>query len=1055
MTIPDGEEVIYTGTYKISTNALRKEVFIYVQVERKNEDKEKVYVRATSLIKKEEQEVEESETISRVKKTTISSRVNETRKTAGKEGETYTIAIAAGHNNTNDTGARKGTLKEEELTIKTAEKVEELLKPYTNINVVQTGSTADNRGGVQVRDRVRLAREANPDLCIQIHYDAGGGSGVQGIYKAGDEVSSQLAEFLSNGMAEAMGLPNKGAGSDQERTAVKNLGIIENSATSGFPSVVTEGGFVDGEPDATLLNSNGTELCANGIVEGILKYLEADHSGLVAVEQGDETVQESIETRVYNLKYIEPNEMENYINNRDLKALEFFTLNDDKKLITATWEKTSGGEIEIKQNSAMDFRIALQKYIMPYEYLLYFYIDTNIQEFSEQLAEEVLKTEIVIAIEDNVKTIKTVETTKEKQEATMSEYNYEGKEINTQTTITESCTPKIEVTYADAWCVKYYKENSYSRTALNWQEGETEQILNIKGKVTVTENHTSTAYEAYQSGEAQTGKVDKEGDPITYEYTKYRKIETDTKEMDIKYDTGKGKTKGNENKFVKLYQDNNMPNWVREGKLFRIIEDNERTVNLLTLTKYLMYKATSNKYGKVEYAFSEFDLDAFENIGGGYYGDWNGGTPEEFIQAIAPYAVIDMEQHKIYASVTIAQAIIESGWGMDNIALTYKNFFGMKAGGASANEYWFGESVALGASEGGISSFRVYDSLKNSVYDHGRNFHVTPTYATHGVLDCMEQNLGPAEQLNRIAASGYAVYADGSISKPDGVRLYGQYLYEEFIVKYDLEKYDKMSSADFAGMDSNSGAQQVVSLARSKLGCPYEWGAVGPDSFDCSGLVYWIFNTELGISVPRTTYGYASYKGTDKEVSMNDIQPGDILLTPEHAGIYIGNNEYIHAPDVGDVVKISSGAKEAFTYAIRMIQSSDGPATEMQNNIVRIASSQDTLGTGRNWCQAWIAAVYNKAGQSWISSCCAGSAGEQWIVSQSRDNIPLGACVYGKSNPYVGCDCGRDAGHVGIYIGDGKVASNVGGIRIESLDSWIAGFGWRGWGWNGGTDYSH
>ena len=182
VTIPDGEEVTYTGTYKTTTNALTKEVFIYVQVERMNEDKEKVYVRATNLMKKEEQEeqkVEESETISSLLKTTVSSRVNETRKTAGKEGETYTIAIAAGHNNTNDTGARKGTLKEEELTIKTAEKVEELLKPYTNIKVVQTGSTADNRGGVQVRDRVRLAREANPDLCIQIHYDAGGGSGVQ------------------------------------------------------------------------------------------------------------------------------------------------------------------------------------------------------------------------------------------------------------------------------------------------------------------------------------------------------------------------------------------------------------------------------------------------------------------------------------------------------------------------------------------------------------------------------------------------------------------------------------------------------------------------------------------------------------------------------------------------------------------------------------------------------------------------------------------------------------------------------------------------------------
>lgn len=626
-----------------------------------NHDKEKVYVRATNLMKKaqEEHEADESETISKLSKATISSRVNETRKTAGKEGETYTIAIAAGHNNTNDTGARKGILKEEELTIKTAEKVEELLKPYTNIKVVQTGSTANNRGGIQVRDRVRLAREANPDLCIQIHYDAGGGSGVQGIYKEGDAVSRQLAEFLSTEMAEAMGLPDKGAGSDQERTAVKNLGIIENSVTSGFPSVVTEGGFVDGEPDATLLKSNGTELCAQGIVEGILKYLEADHSGLVAINKGDETVQESIESRVYNLKYIEQDEMDNYINKGDLKALKFFTLDDNKKLITATWERSAEGEIRIKKNSAMDFRTALQKYTMPYEYLLYFYINTNIYEFAKELAEEVLKTEIVIAVEDNVRTTKTIEVTREKQEATINKYSYEGREINTQTIITENCTPKIEVTYADAWCVKYYKENSYSRKALNWQEETTEQIVNIKGKVTTTENHTSTSYEPYESGKATTGDLDEEGKPISYNYTKYRKIETDTKTMEINYDTGKGKTVGNENKFVKLYQKNNMQNWVRVYHLFRIIEENERTINLLTLTKYLIYKATSDRYGEIEYAFSEFDLDAFSSSSSGVYGN----TTQERMW----WAILGAGYSKEAAAGVLGNIEAESGFRVDAI----------------------------------------------------------------------------------------------------------------------------------------------------------------------------------------------------------------------------------------------------------------------------------------------------------------------------------------------------------------------------------------------------
>ena len=134
---------------------------------------------------------------------------------------------------------------------------------------------------------------------------------------------------------------------------------------------------------------------------------------------------------------------------------------------------------------------------------------------------------------------------------------------------------------------------------------------------------------------------------------------------------------------------------------------------------------------------------------------------------------------------------------------------------------------------------------------------------------------------------------------------------------------------------------------------------------------------------------------------------------------------------------------------------SDEEATEMQAKIVEIASSQDTLGNPAGYCQAWVADVYEEAGQSRISSCCASSAADQWLISIDTNNIPLGAAVYGYSNPVVYCSCGRDAGHVGIYIGNGQVASNVGGIRIESLDSWIASFGWKGWGWNGGTDYSN
>lgn len=358
--------------------------------------------------------------------------------------------------------------------------------------------------------------------------------------------------------------------------------------------------------------------------------------------------------------------------------------------------------------------------------------------------------------------------------------------------------------------------------------------------------------------------------------------------------------------------------------LFKILKNNPDTVDMVDLTRYLLYKATNDKDFKSSYDFSEYENNDFITIGdNSSYGDWTGeGSTNDFIKAVAPYAVIDMQQHNIYASVTIAQAIIESGWGKDSIAINYKNFFGMKTRGISntGNEYWDGTGVALNASEGGTSYFRVYDSLANSVYDHGRNFHVTATYSAHGVLECMEKNLGPKEQLRRIALSGYAVMRDGSISKPDGVHTYDEYLYEKFIVKYNLTQYDSMSSTDFEAV----GNGDIVDIAKSKIGCAYQLGADGPNTFDCSGLVYWVFG-QKGISVPRSTTSYSSYIGSDKEISWEEAQPGDILIilasergtTYGHAAIYLGNNEYIHAPKPGDSVKISSGAISHFKHVFR------------------------------------------------------------------------------------------------------------------------------------------
>lgn len=111
---------------------------------------------------------------------------------------------------------------------------------------------------------------------------------------------------------------------------------------------------------------------------------------------------------------------------------------------------------------------------------------------------------------------------------------------------------------------------------------------------------------------------------------------------------------------------------------------------------------------------------------------------------------------------------------------------------------------------------------------------------------------------------------------------------------------------------TNKYGSTVVAAAYSKLGCPYVWGASGPDTFDCSGLVMWCY-AQAGVSLSH-------YSGSQAQsgavISLSQAQPGDILWKSGHVGIYIGGGKYIHAPQTGDVVKISSNVN-TFTCAVR------------------------------------------------------------------------------------------------------------------------------------------
>lgn len=106
------------------------------------------------------------------------------------------------------------------------------------------------------------------------------------------------------------------------------------------------------------------------------------------------------------------------------------------------------------------------------------------------------------------------------------------------------------------------------------------------------------------------------------------------------------------------------------------------------------------------------------------------------------------------------------------------------------------------------------------------------------------------------------------------------------------------SSATNNSKPQSVSGNSVVNRAYSQLGKPYKWGAVGPNSFDCSGLVsYCLTGSYSRLGTTDTFMGWTR---------VSNPQPGDICVNSHHCGIYIGGGQMIHAPQTGDVVKVSS-----------------------------------------------------------------------------------------------------------------------------------------------------
>jgi hypothetical protein len=131
---------------------------------------------------------------------------------------------------------------------------------------------------------------------------------------------------------------------------------------------------------------------------------------------------------------------------------------------------------------------------------------------------------------------------------------------------------------------------------------------------------------------------------------------------------------------------------------------------------------------------------------------------------------------------------------------------------------------------------------------------------------------------------------------------------EANIIQSETSEVVKITTKKFEVKPVDIKAGTAVEYATSRVGCSYVWGASGPNTFDCSGLVMWSYKKAGGRSLPHNAQ--AQYNCTT-HISSADLQPGDLVFyggstsSINHVAIYIGNGKVVHAANPSSGVKYS------------------------------------------------------------------------------------------------------------------------------------------------------
>lgn len=152
----------------------------------------------------------------------------------------------------------------------------------------------------------------------------------------------------------------------------------------------------------------------------------------------------------------------------------------------------------------------------------------------------------------------------------------------------------------------------------------------------------------------------------------------------------------------------------------------------------------------------------------------------EFLRIVSKGAINSYNKYGILPSITISQAILESGWGKSELAVTHNNLFGIKA-----DSRWNGAVATIATSENYndsiIANFRKYNSIDESIEDHGKFLYENSRYSEYGLFSAKDYK----EQAQVLEDAGYSTVQD-----ENGTPIYADKLIS-IIEKYNLMQYDK------------------------------------------------------------------------------------------------------------------------------------------------------------------------------------------------------------------------------------------------------------------------